>query len=305
MALLEQFENLSLDIIRGYISSQQEENLSLDFKLINRVDFSHRDDRKTLATAISGFANSNGGLVIWGGDARKNEQGIDCASGIREIEPLPLFIARINELTGSATNPIVDGVRHKPIFTTDSRGLAVTLVPESDSGPYMAKLGEDRYFKRSGDSFYRMEHFDLEDMFGRRRKAQLRLLARVSRARDEIVIGIINEGRGTAKAPYLSFHVPEPFTLSLYGVDGNGSEGLPRLQHGGNTSSSPRYGANSNIVIHPNTILDVTRIDYRGREEGRPNGRVEIAYQIAAEGMQLVEARITVDVNEQSMIYKL
>lgn len=29
----------------------------------------------------------------------------------------------------------------------------------------MAKLEEDRYYKRSGDSFYRMEHFDLEDMF--------------------------------------------------------------------------------------------------------------------------------------------
>ena len=30
----------------------------------------------------------------------------------------------------------------------------------------MAKLGEDRYYKRSGDSFRKMEHFDLEDMFG-------------------------------------------------------------------------------------------------------------------------------------------
>ena len=39
----------------------------------------------------------------------------------------------------------------------------------------MAKLGEDRYYKRSGDSFYRMEHFDLEDMFGRRPKPLLTL----------------------------------------------------------------------------------------------------------------------------------
>ena len=39
----------------------------------------------------------------------------------------------------------------------------------------MAKLGENRYYKRSGDSFYQMEHFDLEDMFGRRRKPKLKM----------------------------------------------------------------------------------------------------------------------------------
>jgi len=30
-------------------------------------------------------------------------------------------------------------------------------------------LGEDRYYKRGGDRFYKMEPFDVADMFGRRR----------------------------------------------------------------------------------------------------------------------------------------
>jgi hypothetical protein len=39
----------------------------------------------------------------------------------------------------------------------------------------MAKFGQDRYYKRSGDTFRRMEHFDLEDMFGRRPRPKLEL----------------------------------------------------------------------------------------------------------------------------------
>ena|SRR6266436_6382370 len=98
-----------------------------------------------------------------------------------------------------------------------------------------------------------MEHFDLEDMFGRRKKPKLRLEAQVTRARDEIVLRIRNEGRGTAKAPYLFLSIPEPFGFALHGVDGNGRDGLVKLASGENDSRKRRYGADLNTVIHPNT----------------------------------------------------
>ena len=55
----------------------------------------------------------------------------------------------------------------------------------------MAKAGEDRYYKRSGASFYRMEHFDLEDMFGRRLKPKLNTVVRGSFLR----VGVEESGR--------------------------------------------------------------------------------------------------------------
>ncbi len=87
----------------------------------------------------------------------------------------------------------------------------------------MAKLGEDRYYKRSGDSFYRMEHFDLEDMFGRRKKPKLALSTRVLKGSEDINIylGIANMGRGSARAHTLRSQIPEPFRLSMSGLDGN------------------------------------------------------------------------------------
>ena len=155
MSLADQFDALQLDDLVSYVTSQQEENLTLDFKLINRPDFSHTDDKKTLARALSGFANSSGGLIIWGIDARKNEQKIDCAREAHEIRPLSLLLSRLNELTSRAVSPPIDAIRHKPISSGQDSGFAVTLVPESESGPHMAKLGEDRYYKRSGDTFYK------------------------------------------------------------------------------------------------------------------------------------------------------
>ncbi len=175
MSLADQFDALTLEHLLNYVAAGQEENLTLDFKLINRPDLSQADDKKNLAKALSGFANSSGGLIVWGIDARKNDQGIDCAREAREIQPLSLLVARLNELTSRAVNPAVDGIIHKPLLSAADSGFVITLVPESESGPHMAKLGEDRYYKRSGDTFYKMEHFDLEDMFGRRKKPKLTL----------------------------------------------------------------------------------------------------------------------------------
>ena len=296
MSLADQFDALQLDDLVSYVTSQQEENLTLDFKLINRPDFSHTDDKKTLARALSGFANSSGGLIIWGIDARKNGQKIDCAREAHEIRPLSLLLSRLNELTSRAVSPPIDAIRHKPISSGQDSGFAVTLVPESESGPHMAKLGEDRYYKRSGDAFYKLEHFDLEDMFGRRKKPKLSVAATIILNRGEIVIGLRNEGRGTAKAPYLSFVIPEPFSLATYGIDGNGSVGLPRLHHGGNDSRHPRFGGNADVVIHPGTTHDITKIEFRGREENRPRGDFVIEYEVAAEDVQLVKSRVTVNV---------
>src|SRR5262249_33289270 len=131
-----------------------------------------REDRKIFAQCISGFANSSGGIIVWGVDARQQD-GVDYARERKEIEQLERFVSKLNEFTGQAVSPVADGIRHKAIETEGGRGFAATIVPESDSGPHMAKLGEDRYYKRSGTSFLRMEHFDLEDMFGRRPRPKL------------------------------------------------------------------------------------------------------------------------------------
>lgn len=300
MNLIERFESMTLMDIDEFINTGQEENVYLDFKLINRADLTHADDKKNLAKALSGFSNSSGGLIVWGVEAKKNSKGVDCAISKKDIEPIQLFISRLNEFTGLGVSPIVEGVLHKSIPSNGGKGFAVTLVPESDSGPHMAKMGEDRYYKRSGDSFYRMEHYDLEDMFGRRKKPKLTLSIRIAGKRPNVAImlGIRNDGRGTAKAPYLAFNAPSPFRLAQFGLDGNLHDGLPKLHHSGQRLKC-RYGANSGFVIHPGTVHEVTAVDLglNPKEQDFPSGEIVIEYEIGAEDTQIVTGSVSLNMD--------
>ncbi len=75
MSLEEQFESLDAEAINTFIQERQEENLYLDFKLVNRSDLSNRDDRKNFAKTLSGFSNSSGGIIVWGVEA--NDKNAD------------------------------------------------------------------------------------------------------------------------------------------------------------------------------------------------------------------------------------
>lgn len=290
------FDGLTLNQIDEYISNQQEETLHLEFKSINNANLKSSDDKRNLAKALSGFANSDGGIIIWGVDARKNDEGVDCAGGTKEISQLNMFISRLQELTGEAVNPLVDGVLHKEIARDAGKGFAASYIPPSDAGPHMAKLGEDHYFKRSGDGFYRMEHYDIEDMFGRRRKPVLRLVTslRGIGMNAEIVIGIKNTGRGPAKAPYLAFEVSRPFQRSRYGLDGNTYEGMKRF-HPTVDGFPNRYGEGSGFVIHPGLTHEVTVVSVPHTSiEVSPVENVVIKYIVAAEDMRFHQDTVVV-----------
>ena len=79
MTLANQFDQLDVNAIRQFRTDGREEDIHLEFKTVNDPEM-NRDDRKNLAKCISGFANSDGGMVVWGVEAKKNADGIDCVS---------------------------------------------------------------------------------------------------------------------------------------------------------------------------------------------------------------------------------
>ena len=139
MSLYDEFNNLSIDSIHKYVKEGAAEDLQLEFKTVGDASLKPAD-RKNLARVLSGFSNSAGGIVVWGVDARKNEDDIDCAVDLRPIDNIARFVSRLNELTPQAASPVLDGVEHKAIRNGES-GFAATFVPESDVAPHMAVLG--------------------------------------------------------------------------------------------------------------------------------------------------------------------
>jgi hypothetical protein len=293
MSLESTFLRIGVADVFAFVKDQRREDLTLDFKLAPSC-FANRDDRKTLAVGIAGFANSSGGLIIWGVDARKDEDGIDCAQSAVPVPEPNLFMSRLEEHAGAAASPVVAGVQHR-LIEGDGGPFAMTLVPESLSGPHMSKLGEDRYYKRSGDQFRRMEHFDVADMFGRRRKPVLALDLRKESGGANVMVSVKNVGRGIAKAPYLALRLPPGFRGSGYGFDGNGRFGL---RHMGETDRICRFGASAGEVIHPGQILPVTQLQATVmRTDGAAiiNGPQTFKYELVAEDCEMASGEVVLD----------
>jgi hypothetical protein len=113
-------------------------------------------------------------------------------------------------------------------------------------------LAEREYFKRTTEGFYRLEHFDLEDMFGRRPRPALDISPSVRRreqdpATEELQFFLVNNGRGIAK--YSGFLVRLSSDVEIVGVIGL-VEDVSKLNDGAPVAS---YQDNTS-VYHPNNI---------------------------------------------------
>lgn len=295
---IEQFDSITLEDVENFVTEKQEEHLNLDFKLINRADLTNKHDKKNFAKALSGFANSSGGVIVWGIDARKNSDGIDCAEELKPIENARIFLTKLNSLTGQAVSPIVEGVQHKVVEIENGKGYVLTLIPESSSGPHMAKLRENRYYKRSGDSFYMMEHFDIADMFGRRPHPNLVLNYRIKllQGGKSIILTIVNEGKGVARSPFFAFRCSGSFQRNTYGLDGSANEGLPRIFHKFNSTEFPDvYVGDANFLLHPGMRYDVAAVaEFASKASYIPNDNVIIEYILSCEDQSSEKRKLTI-----------
>ncbi|MBN9438410.1 ATP-binding protein [Bosea sp. (in: a-proteobacteria)] len=169
--LFEQLRESGENGLQELIQRRQQEHVQLDFK--QKTDASHPslndDDRRTLGEALSGFSNSAGGLLIWGVDARKKD-GIDCANELKPIGGIEAFQSNVTTLVGQFLMPRHEGIRTAIVPCKERPGYGYLLlhVERSERRPHRSEAkGKRGYFKRVGDSFFEMEHYDIEDAFTR------------------------------------------------------------------------------------------------------------------------------------------
>jgi hypothetical protein len=179
------------------------------------------DDKKNIAKTTSGFANSAGGIVIWG---LKD----------KSLETMPIDkIERFQEnLLGFAANCVVPRVAGLdacviPARDSMSRGYLVYHVPQSELPPHQincnATQNIDRsYYLRTGEGFQKAEHFQLEDLFGRRPRPKLKLVFKrlgkwdSSNSCYTTRLALVNEGRGPAKSVCVCVRLDNRQQLSVF-----------------------------------------------------------------------------------------
>jgi hypothetical protein len=117
----------------------KQEDIFLDFKeRDSRWRSSDRmsdDEKRLFSKAASGFAHQEGGILVWGVEAKKDPYGVDQASSLKPFQNVKQFKQALEDYTKYATEPVVDGVLHRAVFVRDNEsgdeGFVVSYFPKS------------------------------------------------------------------------------------------------------------------------------------------------------------------------------
>lgn len=310
-ALFRQFCSGGLDLLNRVVAEEWSEDPLLDFKTLeNHGAPITKRDRRNLAEALSGFANSDGGVIVWGVDARAPRRDEpDVARTLCPVSNLKLFCSELRRDTAHVVAPAVGGVRHEPILQSKDadEGFVVSLVPRSESEPHMARASDQhRFYYRSGSSFLPMESFMIADRYSRRPQPQLDLECRLEQGGStpheltvRVVIGIRNRGRGIALYPAVAIFETGDVVLDTYGLDGNGRTGLPERARSPRGADEGRrvFAGGADYVIHPGTALDVTCASRHVKVEQEPPEDMTFTYELYCEG-QSQQGEVTVPLRD-------
>lgn len=168
------------EAIDDYIINMQTEELFLDFKQAISVGKNgttlHKDDRKNLAKCISGFGNSEGGVVIWGVECSRDLDIGDVAKAKVKVKNVHRFLSWLENAISGCTIPSHNKVRNHIISVDDNGdGFIATYIPKCDIAPLMSTVGNNIYI-RSGSNNVPAPYSVIAGMFGRRPQPNLELL---------------------------------------------------------------------------------------------------------------------------------
>ena len=168
------------DAIDDFIVNLQTEELFLDFKQAVSTGKNgtslHKDDRKNLAKVISGFGNSEGGVIVWGVECSRDCDIGDVAKAKVKVRNVHRFLSWLENAISGCTIPSHNRVRNH-IISVDKNGdgFVATYIPKSELAPLMTTMGNNIYI-RSGSNNVPAPYSVIAGMFGKRPQPNVELI---------------------------------------------------------------------------------------------------------------------------------
>lgn len=147
----------------GLISNKAQESLTLDFKACGALR--NNGWRRELAKDVSAFANSAGGVLIYG--LKENEHSHEAEEIDDGFTPTNPSKEQLEQIVNSSIHRRIDGIRFNAISLSRTRPGKVAYVisvPESSHAPHMAN---HRFYKRFEYESVSMEEFEVRERYRR------------------------------------------------------------------------------------------------------------------------------------------
>jgi Putative DNA-binding domain len=188
--LFKRLEASPIDEINRMLKEQERETEYLEFKGGSRLN--PKEIKRYWSQALSGFANTEGGVLVWGVDARKTpsadhpEVEIEAACGLDYVaKPFELADTLDRKRLDATADP-VGGVQIRAIDAAAGQGFVICYIPEGKHKPYRASLDETQnYFHRVRDSFVVISHSFLRSLFFPQTGPSLNIEATITSGTDD------------------------------------------------------------------------------------------------------------------------
>jgi hypothetical protein len=311
MSFIKQFlgkepeERVTVEDIIRFKNQKIEENLNLDYKDIRSVE-----NFNELAKDVSAFANSAGGSIILGIEEKKEiikdkkgkKIGIKIFPGKITWGKPSLTKEQIEQGLRGKIHYWIEGLRIIPIRKSERSGYVIFLIdiPQSENPPHMVSPLH-RYYKRLNFEAVPMEHYEIADFFGKRRKPFLKLnlefleveeIQKIEEIQNleykfRLRFYILNQGKAIAK--YTRFTATFE-NLEILNIEKGDFQRIDDLR-----GNKPSTQFDSTGIFYPTpTRTRIGEIVFRVKNNAE---KIKIYYNLIAEDMDLFQDTIIFDIN--------
>lgn len=176
--------------IERLVDNKISESTTLDYK--REINIDKGDERKDFLFDIASFANSDGGVIIFGIAESKDNKGQN--TGLPEeitglnIDNFDKLVQKIEDLLNSSIEPIIPNITIKPL-SKENKKILLIGIPKPMGLPRMVTYNDsNKFYKRKNTGKYLLDIFELNQLF----MNSYELLKQIEDFRHERVNNVLN-----------------------------------------------------------------------------------------------------------------
>lgn len=254
-------EDYNFEDIENLITNEVEESIYLDFKDSLALDKTD-GKKKEIAKDVSAFANSEGGIIIYGVQEKNHK-----AYSLNFIDGNIYTKEWIEQIINSSIQRRISDIKIFPIRKNQNINETIYLIkiPKSLDSPHLSR--DKRFYKRFNFESVMMEEYEIRNTYGRKLNSKLEI--------DKVGFKLLDE---TEKDYILQIEidagnygeiVEKDYKLNLYFIDYPNiflewDPQSPNNYHYTDlTDSKIKFSSNSITEIYPNESVTILRIKWK------------------------------------------